>query len=322
MTELFRVPLRLVDWRDRRFTFSRGGDADLLEDSIRKVGLLDPPELLRDGRRFIIIRGSRRLRALRRLRAASVQARVFDTDEVTLLEAWSRNFFDTRSVRELNAAESCTVLRQLTDLGVQSETILQDYLPLLGLPRRRRTLTEGLEAAALEEKILDALAEGGISLPTAIFLASLSASDRRAAFRFLRRRPLTVSQQREWSRLSADLAALKGTTVAAVLASASWASGKRPGSPGSTALQVLRERRYPTLSEHRRSFRKLVSTMRLPPWFQVDTHPFFERGELNVRFSAKDRASWESARRLLEKIDEYPDLTNLLLQGKDVKKGR
>lgn len=322
MTELCRVPLRLIDWCDRRFSFSRGGDTTHLEDSIREVGLLDPPDLLNNGGRFTIIRGSRRLRALRRLRTASTQARVFDADEIAPLEAWSRNFHDTRSVRELNAAESCTVLRQLTDLGVETETILQDYLPLLGLPRRRRTLSECLEAAALEEKILDALAEGGISLSAAIFLASLSASDRSAAFRFLQRRPLTVSQQREWSRLLADLAALEGSTVAAVLASASRASGRRPGSPGSAALQVLRERRYPTLSEHRRSFRRLVSTVRLPPWFQVETHPFFERGELNIRFSARDQASWESARRLLEKIDEHPGLTDLLLHGRDEKKGR
>lgn len=322
MTELARIPLRRVDWRDRRFTFSRGGDTAFLEDSIREVGLLVPPELLADDGRFIVIRGSRRLRALRRLRAGSVQARVFECDEITPLEAWSRNFHDTRSVRELNAAESCTVLRQLTGLGVEAETILRDYLPLLGLPPRRRTLSECLQAASLEEKMLDALAGGAISLTTAVFLASLPASDRRAAFRFLRRRPLTVSQQREWSRLSRDLAAREHSTVSAVLSSASRASVGRPGSPGSAALQVLRERRYPALTEHRRSFRKLVGALRLPAWFHVDTHPFFERGELNVRFSARNQTSWESARRLLERIDGHPGLRDLLSREKGVKKNR
>jgi hypothetical protein len=55
-----------------------------------------------------------------------------------------------------------------------------------------------------------------------------------------------------------------------------------------------------------------VRRLKLPPWFHLETHPFFERDELNVRFSARDRSSWEKALTLLSKIDEDPVLSKLL----------
>jgi ParB-like chromosome segregation protein Spo0J len=306
------VSLDRVLWRNRRFTFTVGGDTRLLETSIGKRGLLHPPDLLSLDGRYVIIRGSRRLRILRRLGSRKVAARVFSPREISPFDAWSMNFHDNLSVRSLNPAEACTVLRQLTDLGVGAEEIVKDYLPLLGLPPRSATLEECLPVAALDGSVLKSLARGEVTLATAAFCARLSASDRAAAFRFLRRRPLTVSQQREWTRLLADLSARDGRQVAAILASAARAARGKTGSPGAAALQVLRERRYPALAARRKDFRALVRRLRLPPWFHLETHPYFERDELNVRFSARDRSSWEKALTLLSKIDEDPVLSKLL----------
>lgn len=306
------VSLGRVLWRNRRFTFTVGGDTRALEASIGKRGLLHPPDLLSLDGRYVIIRGSRRLRVLRGLGSRKVPARVFSPAEISPFEAWSMNFHDNLSVRSLNPAEASTALRQLTDLGVEAEEVVKDYLPLLGLPPRSSTLEEYLRVAGLERSVLESLARGEVTLATAVFLARLSSSDRASAFRFLRRRPLTVSQQREWARLLADLSARDGRNVAAICASASRAAGRRGGSAGAAAIQVLRERRYPALAARRKDFRTLVRKLRLPPWFHLETHPFFERDELNVRFSARDRSSWEKALTLLSKIDEDPGLSKLL----------
>lgn len=306
------LSLGRILWRDRRFTFTLGGDTRLLEASIRKRGLLHPPDLLRLDGRYVIIRGSRRLRVLRALGSRKVPARVFAPGEISPFEAWSMNFHDNLSVRSLNPAESCRALAQLTDLGVGPGEVVKDYLPLLGLPPRDSTLEDCLRVAALEGSLLEALARGEFTLATAAFCSLLSPSDRASAFRFLRRRPLTVSQQREWARLLADLSARDGRSVGAILLSAGRAAGGKEGSPGAAALQVLRERRYPALAARRKDFRALVRRLKLPPWFHLETHPFFERDELNVRFSARDRSSWERALTLLSKIDEDPVLSQLL----------
>jgi ParB-like chromosome segregation protein Spo0J len=112
------VPLKRISLEDRRFSFSRGEKIEDLAESIRETELLVQPDLLHEGGRYVVIRGFRRLHALRSLRFRRVRARVFEEGEISPLEAWSMNFFENRSVRALNPAEACTVLRQLSNIGL------------------------------------------------------------------------------------------------------------------------------------------------------------------------------------------------------------
>jgi len=316
------IPLARITMKDRRFSFSRGGSTEDLESSIRERGLIDPPDLLLERGWYIPIRGRRRLSALRRLGHDLTVARVHRPEEIAPFDAWALNFHDTRSRRTLNPAESCTALLQLTALGREDSEIVGVYLPLLGLPPIRETIPRCLAVAALPEPVLDALADGTITLSTATFISSLTASDGRSAFRFLLRHPLTVSQQREWCRLAPDIAARDGSTLAALFASVARAASGKAGAPGSSALHVLRERRYPALAEKRRSFAALRRKLGLPAWFHVDTHPFFERPELNVRFSANSSKDLDTALDLLKRVEEDPELRAFLSPGKEARKRR
>jgi len=310
------VPLSRVAWRDRRFSFSRGGGLEELAASIEKVGLLDPPELLHEGDRYIIIRGSRRLQALRRLGRKRVDAGIFGANEIAPLQAWSRNFYENRSFRELNPAEGCTALRQLSDLGLAPQKIVGSYFPLLGLPRREGGYEAYLTVAHFPEAMLDTLADGAITLGTAVYLATLGERERRPAFRFLMKASLTVGQQREWARLFADVSARGETPIPALLASVSRAARRRHGQFGASALQVLRERRLPSLAARRHAFQRLLNRLRLPPRFQVTTHPFFEKGELHVRFSASGEKEYGEALRRLERLSSDGSFRLLMEPGK------
>lgn len=309
------VPLVLIDFQERRFSFSRGGSLDELVRSIRTSGLLVPPDLLHEDGRYVIVRGLRRLQALKRLRRRKVRARVFETGEISPLEAWCANFFENRSLRELNRAEACTALRQLNDLGLAAERIRTDYAPLLGLPPRGEELDSLLAVAGLPEKMLDALAEGRMTLASSSFLARMEAKERNSAFRFLEKAGLTVSQQREWTRLVGDLALRDGKSVSRVLLSVSRTAARRGGRFGEGAMQVLRERRYPALAARRRAFRKLLRGLRLPPNVQITAHPTFERRGLTVRFSAATPEEYASLLRLLERVGSDPSVVGLLDEG-------
>lgn len=306
------VPLNRIRMNNRRFSFSRGSDPENLIRSIREKGIIDPPDLLAGRGRFTVIRGSRRLRALRRLGAKEVQARVYGEKEITPFGAWSINFFETISARSLNPAEACTVLRQLVELGLPPEKIVKTFHPLLGLPPRMSSFEEGLRTAGLRDDILESLANGRITLGTAVFLSSLGRGERASSFRFLSRARLTVSQQREWCRLIPDIASREERTVTSVLRAATVSAGHRPGNFGTEALQFLRERRYPALAARRRAFHALVRRLRLPPRFQVRTHPFFEKSELHFSFTADDSSSFQEALRRLESLGKEADFQRLM----------
>ena len=296
------VPLARISLRERRFSFSRGEKIDDLAESIRETGLLVPPDLLHESGRYVVIRGFRRLHALRRLRRRRVRARVFEAGELSPLEAWSANFFENRSVRALNPAEACTVLRQLSDIGLFPDEIGTTYAPHLDLPFRREGLDRLLAVAGLPNRMLDALARGDVTLVSAIYLASLDKRERSSAFRFLAKAGLTVSQQREWARLTADLAARDGAGTAKVLSSASRAAARRGGRFGEVVMQILRERRYPALAAERRAFQRLLRDLHLPPHVQITTHPTFEKKGLTVRFSVSSPEAYAGVMRLLERV--------------------
>lgn len=312
-----KVPLGRVSLRDRRFSFSRGGNIETLTRSIREAGLLTPPDLLLENGRYIIIRGYRRVRALRRLGHREVAARVFLPEEITPLEAWSMNFFDTLSSRPLNPAETCTAIRQLTDLGGAGEKILKKHLPLLDLPRRGENLDSFLAVAALPEKILDALADGAVTFPSALFLAGLERREQNAAFRFLVKAGLTVSQQREWARLAGDICARDGLPVATVLSSASRSAARRGGRFGEAVLQVLRERRFPALAARRKAFQELLRRLRLPSQIQITTHPTFEKGGITVRFTAQSPQAYTRILSLLQRLHKEGALPGLIDPGRE-----
>jgi ParB-like chromosome segregation protein Spo0J len=294
------VPLSRVAWRDRRFSFSRGGGLEELTASIENIGLLDPPELLNKQGRYIIIRGARRLQALRRLGRKHVEAHIFRENEISPLQAWSRNFHENRASRDLNPAEKCTALRQLAALGLSPQKIVSGYFPLLGLPRREGGYEAYLSVAHLPDTMLDLLADGAITLGTAVYLATLGEN----------------GQQREWARLVADVSARGETSVPALLASVSRTARRRHGQFGASALQVLRERRFPSLAARRSAFQRLLRRLRLPPGFQVTTHPFFEKSELHVRFSAAGEKGYADALHLLERLRREESFRLLMEPGK------
>jgi len=306
------VPLTSISLKERRFSFSRGGTVDDLAESIKEAGLLVPPDLLRESGRYVVIRGFRRLHALRRLHHRRVRARVFEAGEISPLEAWSTNFFENRSVRALNPAEACTILRQLSEIGLSPGEIRMTYAPLLDLPLHREGLDRLLAVADLPDRMLDALARGDMTLVSALYLASLDEGERISAFRFLTKAGLTVSQQREWARLTADLAARDGLAAAKVLSSASRAAARRGGRFSEAVMQILRERRYPALAAERRAFLKLLRDLHLPPHVQITTHPTFEKRGLTVRFSVSSPESYAEVMRLLEEAGSSASVIRFL----------
>jgi hypothetical protein len=193
----------------------------------------------------------------------------------------------------------------LTTIGLSPDEIRTKYAPLLDLPLQGEGLAPLLAVADLPDRMLDALARGEMTLPSALYLAKLDEGGRRSAFRFLAKAGLTVSQQRQWARLTSDLAARDRVPAAKVLSSASRAAARRGGGRfGEAVMQILRERRYPALAAARRAFLKVHRDLRLPPHVQITTHPTFEKRGLTVRFSVSSREEYTDVLRLLKKAGD------------------
>jgi len=189
--------LAAVDLEDHTFVFSSFGDLSRLQDSLREVGLLNPPWLRAvAGERFQAVAGYKRLLAAVRLGWQEITARILPpeaADAQCLLVC----LYDNAFTRDFGTLEQVLLASRLLEHW-DRETVIHKFLPCLGLAPSG-TILERLQAlASLEEPLRQLAARGRLALPAASFLAAWDRADRDAARPFLEKLPLSQSKQEEF----------------------------------------------------------------------------------------------------------------------------
>lgn len=213
---LQEIPLSALDLEDRTFVFSPPGDLSSLKASLEEVGLLNPPWLRvvqKDS--FQVVTGFKRVLALSQLGWRQVTARVLpeDTPEAQCLlihlhdNAWNRNF---------NPREQALLATRFLKHW-QRQTVIQKFLPSLGLAPSFAILERLQALASLEEPLQQLAARGRLALAAAALLAAWDPADREAVAPFLEQLPLSQSKQEEFLQGLDLLARREGVRPAVIL---------------------------------------------------------------------------------------------------------
>jgi ParB-like chromosome segregation protein Spo0J len=217
------ISLAAVDLADHPFAAPSGANTSALAGSIRTVGLLNPPWLRAKGvSRWQVVAGLKRLRAAANLGWEAVSAHTLDAeipDSQALLIALHDNAFS----RQFTPWEQAFFARRLTSFWERS-TVVQQFLPLLGLPPTEKHLDRLLAASSLEEAWQPLLAQGRLALTAAARLAPWPPADRLAALPFFQALPSSQSKQEEFLEWTELLARREGLTMTAVLSRPELAS--------------------------------------------------------------------------------------------------
>jgi len=213
---LREIPLTALDREDHTFVFSPPGDLTRLQASIREVGLLNPPWVRSiNGERFQVVTGCKRLLAAAQLGWEQVTARVLpaDTPEAHCLLVHLHDNALSRGFNPLEQALLAARLQQHWD----RQTVIQKFLPCLGLAPSLTILERLLALAVLEEPWQQLAARGRLSLPAAQLLASWDPRDRGSVAPFLEELPLSQSKQEEFLQGLDLLARREGLPPAEIL---------------------------------------------------------------------------------------------------------
>ncbi|MBI4795978.1 MAG: ParB N-terminal domain-containing protein [Deltaproteobacteria bacterium] len=205
-----------LDLEDRSFVFSPPGDLTRLQDSIREVGMLNPPWLRSiTDRQWQVVSGFKRLLAAARLGWEQVTARVLpgDTPEARCLLI---HLHDNAFNQDFNHQERALLAVRLLKHW-DGETVIQKFLPCLGLAPSFALLERLQALASLDEPLQQLAAQGRLALPAAPLLAAWEREDRDAVTPFLERLPLSQSKQEEFLQGLDLLARRGGTRPAAIL---------------------------------------------------------------------------------------------------------
>ncbi|MBN1224014.1 MAG: ParB N-terminal domain-containing protein [Candidatus Aminicenantes bacterium] len=283
------VPIEKIDFYDQRFRISLPGNLDKLQRSIAENGLINPPVVTLRSGRYAIVTGWKRAEVCRRLSYASLPCRVLD--EGRDLHAFQTALQDSLTTKDLSICEQAEILMKLKGFGVDEDSLISRFLPMLGIPRTRNHLDTYLAVAALDPESKAFVHEKNTPLSVLVHLIELSRDGRERILPLLR--PLGQNKQKELLEYLIDISRRDSVPVHAILASEEIQSVIR--SAALSALQIadrvrmiLKTKRYPALSSKTDLFLSSLKNINWPKDIAIDPPPFFEGEDITVKFTFKD----------------------------------
>ncbi|MCX5903520.1 MAG: ParB N-terminal domain-containing protein, partial [Proteobacteria bacterium] len=230
-----------------------------LQNSIERVGLLYPPYLYynKHTQYYQIVCGLRRIRACITAGWKEITAHIIDpgSDEK---ELFLLSLYDNLSHRVLDPVEQARAALKLLAYDAE-DTVIREYLPLMGLPPTERAFAQLLSVARLEPAMQDAVAQGRLCEAAAVKLAHLEEDDRKALFKLFSQIHCSASKQEEIVSYCMDIALREETGCRTILQEREIqkiiAEDKLPLSQKGDRIRAhLRKRRFPRLSQREEKF--------------------------------------------------------------------
>jgi len=294
-TETLSVPLDAIDLTDLRFVMTFGREAAGLEDSIKRIGLINPPVLARaeTENSYRVVCGYLRLQAIGALGETEIPARLCgpEADEKALLLC---ALHDNLAARAFNPVEKALAVKKLLAF-LPADEVASAYLPLLGLPPTLAALEETLMLLRLEGAVLEALARGGITEKNAVRLSALSREDREALFHLFVAVNLSASKQAEVMEYCGDMARRDAAAMHEILGDPAIAAilcldRLTLAQKSERIRQHIRKLRFPVLSQQEERFALLKKKLHLPRGTELAPPPYFEGStyRLSIAFETAD----------------------------------
>jgi len=311
-----RINLKTIDLKDDTFLLSYGYNLNLLKQSIKKVGVINPPILRKKpDATYQTICGHKRIHSLRELGVLSLTCAIVPS-ETSDRECLLLSLYDNSSHRELNPIEKSMAIRKLQNYYPE-ERIVHDFLPLLKLQPHGTQLNTFKPLCTLEREIKKAILEGKINEHTAIALSQMDRTSRRELGKLLITLKLSVSNQAEILEYVSEIAIRETLPIEEVISTPEIKSildnGKLNQPQKSEAIRkYLRERRYPQLIEKEREFAYNLKKLKLHPNIKLKHPPFFEGSHYHLSLCFKDLEGLRERVRELESHLNNPSLLNTI----------
>ena len=295
-TKLPKILLNNIDLSSKsydRYLFRYGRNSDVVEDSIRKVGLINTPILKKNPDTegtYSVICGYQRILACKKLGQLSIDARVIDgpNDEETLLLV----LHDNLASRGFNEIEKGIVLKKFLDIGYSYDRLAAEITLLLEIPPNKNIIEKYLSVLRLDNEIKQSIARSELELERAFLLITLSDAEREVVYRFLFKESITnTNEAKEAIRNLLDLKLIKKMEMEELLLSDEIShnisdnkSNKRQ--KGEKLCSLIKSMRYPSIRTKEDEFDKSCRELKLDNDVRVNHSRYFEGDEIRITLKA------------------------------------
>lgn len=285
------VQIKALDFHDETFLVSSSDDDTGIQISIEELGVINPPSLRRNGGKYQIICGWRRIKVCKQLGYEEIPSIVYEMDELSDEECLKFVLYDNQQrLNEIDKAELIFKFKLICDFN--DNDLIQKVLPLVGIGATRKNLERYMSLTGLESEIKEACYTEKISLEQVVSLSEVEGDKRLEILRrILKRFKFNNNETREMIR---DLVAVASRDKVSIGKIIDRISSEIGGSGGKSDFRyALRRLRYPTLSKVEENYKTCLSAFNLPKDITLFHSPFYEGNDLEIRltFGTSDRLS-------------------------------
>ncbi|MFZ5517251.1 MAG: ParB/RepB/Spo0J family partition protein [Candidatus Zhuqueibacterota bacterium] len=315
------IRLDQIDWSDRSYIYAFEPPISEMIQSIRQIGLLNPPILEETmPETYRIVSGLRRIIALDHLGHHEFPAKIYsEAGPGPDLNLFLLNLYDNAAIRKFSIVEKAHILDRLTRLfQMTGQEIYERIFPLLELGRNPQVLTRYLKLVSADDSLKVALVADEISPDTVLQLLDLSLDDRKNVFQLFQQLKIGKNNQKEVLRLLIDISNRDEMPVSRIIDQPAFArimTDEKLTLPVKANLvkESLKKLRYPRLSQAEMQFDLLKKKMKLPPTIRLSPPPYFEGDKFSVEFSFRNKSEFERALKILNSMAEEKELETMHL---------
>jgi ParB/RepB/Spo0J family partition protein len=310
------IDLASIDLEDHTFRITTDTRIEELILSIKSVGLLNPPILLKKTSGFQIISGFRRISAYLNLGMAKIPARIVDSD---IKKVACVNFAITENSlqRSLNLIEQSRSLSMLAGF-YKDDDHLAAAASVLGLPNNSSVINKIKNICKLPKDIQNGVLSNTISLAMALELEKFEKDEGSALAILFDHLKLSLNKQREIITHVKEIAIIEDISIINLLTESClneiMENKNLDRSQKTNKIRLyLKDRRFPEITRAEKELEikikklKLGSNLKLIPPNNFDDSTY----SLNLQFANIEQL--HENKRALEQIIQNPILKDILV---------
>ena len=318
-----RIGIDAIDSRDHPFSMTFHPNLEGLMRSIGHVGLLQPiivREKVREksqGTRYEVMSGFKRLTVCKQLGLKEIEAFSFRKSQLGDLDGFQMALHENLTTRGLNLIEKSMVLHKLIhQFGLSRDSIVRDYMLMLGLQPNPIILEKISQLAELDVRIKRYIVEKEVSLGNATQFLEFAPEDQAEIGKLVSELKLGENTLKEVLTLLREISLRDAVTVKDLI------QGEIEGIVSNITISKvqktnrvrrrLREMRYPKLTELENAFREKRKGLRLSPGISLQPPPYFEGDQLKVEFRFGNVVEFKDIISKLMEASEKKELVEML----------
>jgi ParB family transcriptional regulator, chromosome partitioning protein len=286
------IPIERILTEDTMFKISTGNASAELVESIRLIGLLNPPILIACGAGLRIVSGFKRIAALQQIGIGRVSARILDP--ATAIDCCIRiAIIENSSQRSLNLLEQAHAIALLAMCYTDAHQ-LADAACSAGLSVNVGMADKLKKLAGMASLLKMGVLAGTIALPVAIQLHDMNDEETTLAIgTLLQDLGLSLNRQRELLEWIVAICRRDDITASQLLETEEIDfcmqdidADRRQ--KGQSIRKYLKSRRYPTIQHHENLFAAIVNKLKLTKGTLLIAPLHFESPAYSLKFEFKN----------------------------------